>query len=119
MPRKSKIQAGKKGGGLIMAYLNPKAIIRTHPVTHHIDPPTLLLKTRDNRVIGRINYKGLEIKLSGAAPDKISFDVYREMDGKPCPFWDELVDLKFVDDVGYGRFEVRIQKTEDISVLKR
>ena len=97
---------------------NPKMIMKTHPITHSIERPVILLKKRNNEVIGCINYSELKMKLSGSGPDEISFKVYHETDGIVCDFWNEIIDLKIVDVVGYGRFEISLQKSTDTSILK-
>lgn len=93
-------------------------IMKTHPITHSIECPVILLKKRNNEVIGCINYSELKMKLSGSGPDEISFNVYHETDGIVCDFWNEIIDLKIVDVVGYGRFEISLQKSTDTSILK-
>lgn len=93
-------------------------IMKTHPITHSIERPVILLKKRNNEVIGCINYSELKMKLSGSGPDEISFNVYHETDGIVCDFWNEIIDLKIVDVVGYGRFEISLQKSTDTSILK-
>lgn len=97
---------------------NPKMIMKTHPITHSIERPVILLKKRNNEVIGCINYSELKMKLSGSGPDEISFKVYHETDGIVCDFWNEIIDLKIVDVVGYGRFEISLQKVTDTNILK-
>lgn len=97
---------------------NPKMVMKTHPITHSIERPVILLKKRNNEVIGCINYSELKMKLSGSGPDEISFKVYHETDSDICTFWDEIIDLKIVDVVGYGRFEISLQKVTDTSNLK-
>lgn len=93
-------------------------VMKTHPITHSIERPVILLKKRNNEVIGCINYSELKMKLSGSGPDEISFNVYHETDGIVCDFWNEIIDLKIVDVVGYGRFEISLQKSTDTSILK-
>lgn len=79
----------------------------------------MLLKKRNGNVIGRINYNNLQMSISGSTFDNIKFSVYKEIDEKTCTFWNEIIDLKIVDVVGYGQFEIYIEKDTDQNIVKK
>lgn len=58
------------------------------------------------------------MSISGSTCDNIKFHVYKEQDGKNCSFWNEIVDLKIVDVVGYGQFELKLNKNTSRDIFK-
>ena len=59
------------------------------------------------------------MSLSGVSFDSINFNVYKSVDGKTCSFWDDIIDLKLVDVVGYGLFEIKLSKDTDQNIVKK
>lgn len=81
--------------------------------------PTLLLMNRSFDVIGKISrYDNWNISLVGNGMDEISFDVHKYADGKLCPVWDDLIDLKIIDVSGFGRFEISVDYTDNTETVK-
>lgn len=58
------------------------------------------------------------MSISGMNYDTINFCVYKKVENNICTFWDELTDLKIVDVVGYGKFEISLNKKTDQNILK-
>lgn len=59
------------------------------------------------------------MSLSGSTFDEIDFNVYKRVDNQNCSFWNDIIDLKIVDVVGYGQFEIFIVKDSDQNVMKQ
>lgn len=59
------------------------------------------------------------MSISGSTFDNIKFSIYKIVDGKKCTFWNEIIDLKIVDVVGYGQFEIYIEKDTDQNIVKK
>lgn len=78
----------------------------------------MLLKKRNGEVIGKINYIDLQMSISGSTLDNIKFHVYKNLDRKECSFWEEIIDLKIIDVVGYGQFEIKLNKTTNQDIFK-
>lgn len=77
-----------------------------------------MLKKRNGEVIGKINYCNLTMSIAGITLDEINFCVYKKSDNFICPFWDDIIDLKIIDVVGYGQFETHIDKNTDQNIVK-
>ena len=58
------------------------------------------------------------MSISGSNFDKINFKIYKTTDGKQCYFWEEIIDLKIVDVVGFGQFEIYLNKETDQNIVK-
>lgn len=70
-------------------------------------------------IIGKISrYENWNLSLIANGIDEISFDVHKYEDGKLCPLWDELIDLKIVDADGFGRFEISVSYTDNTETVK-
>lgn len=70
-------------------------------------------------IIGKISrYDNWNISLVANVIDEISFNVHKYADGKICPIWDELIDLKIVDVDGFGRFEISVDYTDNTETVK-
>ena len=69
-------------------------------------------------MIGKINYCNLTMSIAGITLDEINFCVYKKSDNFICPFWDDIIDLKIIDVVGYGQFETHIDKNTDQNIVK-
>lgn len=97
----------------------PYEIIQIDKYTGKINTPTLLLMNRSFDIIGKISrYDNWNISLVGNGIDEISFDVHKYADGKICPVWDDLIDLKIVDVSGFGRFEISVNYADSAETVK-
>jgi len=97
----------------------PYDIIKIDKYTNKIQMPNLLLMTRSFDVIGKIsNYSNWNISLVGNGMDEISFEVNKYINGVPCPIWNDLIDLKIVDVMGFGRFEISVNYTDNTQAVK-
>lgn len=97
----------------------PYEIIKLDKYTGRIEMPALLLMNRSFDIIGKISrYENWNISLVGNGIDEISFDVHKYADGRACPIWDELIDLKIVDVDGFGRFEISVNYTDNTETVK-
>ena len=63
-----------------------------------ISSPTLILSTKYHKHLGTINNVDSNIAsdFNMASHQEISFDVYKTLDGEPCPLWDQIVDFKYL-----------------------
>lgn len=97
----------------------PYEIIQIDKYTGKINTSTLLLMNRSFDIIGKISrYDNWNISLVGNGIDEISFDVHKYADGKICPVWDDLIDLKIVDVSGFGRFEISVNYADSAETVK-
>lgn len=97
----------------------PCEIIKIDKYTGKIEPPVLLLLNRSFEKIGKIGrYENWNLSLAANSIDEISFDVHKYSDGKLCPVWDDLIDLKIVDAGGFGRFEISVDYTDNTETVK-
>ncbi len=99
--------------------IKPYEVICINKETGKIELPTLLLMTRSFNIIGKIpKYEEWNISLVGNGIDEITFKVSKYADGKLCPVWDDLIDLKIVDVKGFGRFEISVDYTDNTKTEK-
>lgn len=97
----------------------PYKIIQIDKHTGKINTPNLLLMNRCFDIIGKISkFENWNISLVGNGIDEISFDVHKYADGRLCPLWDDLIDLKIVDVSGFGRFEISVDYTDNTETVK-
>ncbi len=97
----------------------PCRIIRTDRYTGKVEPPSLLLMNRTFQPIGKIGrFENWHVSLSANALDEICFEVHKFADGKPCPVWDMLTDLKIVYVEGFGKFEISVDYTDSAETVK-
>ncbi len=97
----------------------PYEVIEINKITGQMEPPRLLLMNRSFSVIGMIgSYENWNISLVANGMDEISFQVHKSIDGRECPIWDELVDLKIVDVAEFGRFEISVNYTDNTQTVK-
>ncbi|KAI4445170.1 hypothetical protein C823_007677 [Eubacterium plexicaudatum ASF492] len=59
------------------------------------------------------------MSISGFTFDNIKLYIYKEIDGKECSFWDQIIDLKIIDVVGYGQYEIYLEKDTDQNIVKK
>lgn len=97
----------------------PYEIIKLDKYTRKIQQPLILLMNRSFDVIGKISrYEDWRIYLTANVVDEIIFDVHKYSDGRLCPVWDDLVDLKIIDVSGFGRFEISVDYTDNTETVK-
>ncbi|MDE6759996.1 MAG: hypothetical protein K2J90_04855 [Lachnospiraceae bacterium] len=97
----------------------PYDIIKIDKYTGKIEMPDLLLMTRSFDIIGKIShYTNWNLSLAGNSIDEISFNVNKYVNGKICPVWDDLIDLKIIDVMGFGRFEISVDYTDNTQTVK-
>ncbi len=81
--------------------------------------PSILLMNRASHVIGRItHYDNWHVSIVAVGMDEIVFDVHKYTDGRLCPVWDDLVDLKLVEVEGFGRFEISVSYADRAETVK-
>lgn len=94
------------------------AVLKTNPINHQVEKPDILLQRRDGKVLGKVLYDNLRMSISGSALDEVSFDVYKMIDGRENPLWNDIVDLKLINVVGFKRYEITVSKTDTNDVIK-
>ena len=47
-----------------------------------------------------------------------AFDLYKVIDGKENPLWNDIVDLKLINVVGFKRYEITVSKTDTNDIVK-
>lgn len=97
----------------------PNNVIKLDDVTKSLTSPTLLLRTRSFQILGEINsYEEWSISINANAVSELNFTVYKNSNGIKHPNWDDLVDLKIIDVVGVGQFEISVDYTDDTKTTK-
>ena len=94
------------------------SVLKTNPINHQVEKPDILLQRRDGKVLGKVLYDNLRMSISGSALDEVSFDVYKVIDGKENPLWNDIVDLKLINVVGFKRYEITVSKTDTNDIVK-
>lgn len=94
-------------------------LIKLDKYTNKIQEPSLILKTRNFDIIGKIpKYTNWNTSFVGNGLDEISFEVHKYTNGKLCPVWDDLVDLKVVNVDDYKNFEIQVEYTDSTETIK-
>lgn len=97
----------------------PYDIIKIDKYTGKVEMPDLLLMTRSFDIIGKIpHYTNWNMSLVGNGVNEISFNVNKYVNGKICPVWDDLIDLKIINVMGFGRFEISVDYTDNTQTVK-
>lgn len=97
----------------------PYDIIKIDKYTGKVEMPTLLLMNRSFNIIGKIpHYIDWNISLVGNGIDEISFSVNKYVNGFLCPVWNDLIDLKIINVVGFGYFEISVDYTDNTQTVK-
>lgn len=96
----------------------PSQIIKIDKHTNKIALPTILLQTRSFNTIGKLNYTNFNVSLVANGIDEISFEVHKYVDGRICPIWDSIEDLKLVEVEDYGRFQIKVSYTDNTETIK-
>lgn len=82
--------------------------------------PTLVLAKRGGEKLGVLNTAD-NISLSDRLSDscELSFDIYKEFDGRVCPIWDKVVDFKLVWCKEWDKwFSISVNTQESSSIMK-
>lgn len=78
-----------------------------------IDPPSLILMSRSLSPLGKIgHYESLTLSLAADGMDEVSLDVHEYNNGKRCPVWDELTNLRLLKVGDLGVFEISVTFTD-------
>lgn len=96
----------------------PSRIIKIDKHTDKIVLPTILLQTRSFKTIGKLNYTNFNASLVANGIDEISFEIHKYVDGRICPIWDNIEDLKLVEVENYGRFQISVSYTDSTETVK-
>ncbi len=97
----------------------PHKIIQIDKRTGKIQVPSLLLMTRTFRKLGKVNnIDNWNISLTANGMDEISFDVHKYRNGVRCTVWEDLIDLKVIEVMGFGTFEISVNYTDQTETIK-
>lgn len=78
-----------------------------------IDPPSLILMSRSLSPLGKIgHYESLTLSLAADGMDEVSLDVHEYNNGKRCPVWNELTNLRLLKVGDLGVFEISVTFTD-------
>lgn len=84
--------------------------------------PTIILSTKYHKhlgVIENIDVTSLNSTFNMASAQELSFDIYKEMDGKICSLWDSIVDFKYIFVPEFQEYyEIQISLDEDNKTIK-
>lgn len=84
--------------------------------------PTIILSTKYHKhlgVIENIDMSGINGNFNMASAQELSFDVYKETDGKICSLWDSIVDFKYIFVPEFQEYyEIKISLDEDNKTVK-
>ena len=97
----------------------PSEIIKFDKYLGRIQQPNILLMNRSFHILGKISrYDNWHASIVANGLNEIVFNVHKYADGRLCPIWDDLVDLKIVDVDGFGRFEIAVNYTDNTETVK-
>lgn len=96
----------------------PSRIIKIDKHTNKVALPTILLQNRSFDTIGKLNYTDFNASLVANGVDEVSFEVHKYVDGKECPIWDSIQDLKVIHVEDYGKFEISVNYTDSTETTK-
>jgi len=101
---------------------NPCEVIKLNEYTHKVDmPELLLLNTSCEKIYGKISdkfFSNFNMSLAANNKDEISFDVHKMANGVRCPIWDNLIDLKVVEVMGFARYQISVDYTDNTETVK-
>lgn len=84
--------------------------------------PAIILSTKYHKHLGtieNIDTAGINAGFNMASAQELSFDVYKEMDGKTCSLWDFIVDFKYIFVPEFQEYyEIKISLDEDNKTIK-
>lgn len=86
---------------------------------HNPQVPTIVLAKKNGDKLGQLNAKEIEVSDSLNDASEITFTVYKNIDGKECAIWDEIVDFKLVYCVEWNMwFEITVELDESNEIKK-
>jgi hypothetical protein len=86
---------------------------------HNPQAPTIVLAKKNGDKLGQLNAKEIEVSDSLNDASEITFTVYKNIDGKKCTLWDEIVDFKLVYCVEWNMwFEITVELDESNEIQK-
>lgn len=84
--------------------------------------PAIILSTKYHKHLGtieNIDTAGINAGFNMASAQELSFDVYKELDGKACSLWDFIVDFKYIFVPEFQEYyEIKISLDEDNKTIK-
>lgn len=87
-----------------------------------VEAPTFILAKQSGKKLGVINsidLSSLDVKISFTPPSELSFDIYKEVDGVPCPLWDEIIDRRLIWYKEINKwFQLSIDVNESSNIMK-
>ena len=93
----------------------------SYDMLDHIAPSTVILSTVWHKHLGIIHNipDGIHNVFNMNSFDEISFDVYKEVDGKPCELWDKIVNNKYVYIPEHDTYyEIYVSVDDNTSTIK-
>ena len=93
---------------------------KLNPFSEEIETPQVFLVNKKLEKMGELYpVDDLHITINEVnEPNEVSFDYYKTVNGRDCPFFDDLVDLSVVQ-IGSEFFEVSVTKSETDVIVKR
>lgn len=93
---------------------------KLNPISEEIEMPQVFLVNKKLEKMGELYpVDDLHITINELnEPNEVSFDYYKSVDGRECPFFDDLTDLSVVQ-IGSEFFEVSVTKSETDVIVKR
>ena len=86
---------------------------------HNPQVPTIVLAKKNGDKLGQLNAKEIEVSDSLNDASEITFTVYKNIDGKECALWDDIVDFKLVYCVEWNMwFEITVELDESNEIKK-
>lgn len=86
---------------------------------HNPEVPTLILAKRNGDKIGQLNAKAIEVSDYMNEASEITFNIYKYIDNKIDPLWNQIVDFKLVYCVEWDTwFEITVELDESIETVK-
>lgn len=83
------------------------------------EEPTIVLAKRDGNKIGVLEAKEIEITDSLNDASEISFKIYKELDGRVCPIWDDVTNFKLIYCVEWNTwFDISVELNESDDTVK-
>lgn len=84
--------------------------------------PTIILSTKYHKhlgVIENIDVTSINSTFNMASAQELSFDIYKELDGKICSLWDSIVDFKYIFVPEFQEYyEIQISLDADNKTIK-
>ena len=86
---------------------------------HNPEVPTLVLAKKNGEMLGKIDAKSIEVSGSLNDANEITFNVYKNIDGKEDFLWDEILNFRLVYCVEWNQFfEITVEVDESNETVK-